>query len=369
MAKPAVLRRILAITAAVSILLLPGLMHAEGISLMGDEQYFFTTESTTEKATGDVTESEFSRFSQFYRLDWTKSLFPNLLFRLGGDYENDDTAGKFNTSGLSEVSSDKTERTIQPYLSVDLNDPFYKANLGYRVREVQTDGRWSEKIMIDQYDGLFRWQPTDLPLLTLNFNRIEIQDDPLTTDSTRDTVNVLSRYKYGDAGFQYAFTGLDTYNNIEDSGYLEKTHNGRVDYHRGFDFMNNHFDVNAAARMIQDSVDFTGTGSSAATVDRPAAEQGTPFYILHDTTPANNEPFELTLVEAGTPLTNINIGRGGGINPVSAGLSFGIPTEVETIYIQLENGESFPNLASPSQIADLPLLSGGIFTAVMTSWN
>ncbi len=216
MAKPAVLRRILAITAAVSILLLPGLMHAEGISLTGDLQYFFTTESTTEKATGDVTESESSRFSQLYRLDWTKSLFPNLLFRLGGNYTNDDTAGKFNTSGLPEVSSDLTERTIQPYLSVDLNDPFYRANLGYRVREVQTDSSTggTEKLMIDQYDGLFRWQPTDLPLLTLNFNRIEMQDDPLTTDSTRDTMNVLSRYKYGDARFQYAFTGGDTYDNI-----------------------------------------------------------------------------------------------------------------------------------------------------------
>lgn len=355
MAKPAVLRRILAITAAVSILLLPGLMHADEISLIGDEQYFFNTESTTVKATGDVTESESSRFSQLYRLDWTKSLFPNLLFRLGGNYENNDTASKINTSGLSEVSSDLTERTIQPYLTVDLKDPFYKANLGYRVREAQTDrsSGGTEKLMIDQYDGLFRWQPTDLPLLTLNFNRIEMQDDPLTTDSTRDVMNALSSYKYGDARFQYAFTGRDTYDNIEDSGYLEKTHNGRVDYHRGFDFMNNRFDVNAAARIIQDSVDFTGTGSSAATVDRPAAEQGTPFYILHDTTPANNEPFELTLVEAGTPLTSINIGRGGGINPVSAGLSFGIPTEVATIYIQLENGESFPNLASPSQIAEL----------------
>ncbi len=140
---------------------------------------------------------------------------------------------------------------------------------------------------------------------------------------------------------------------MQDSGYLTKTHNGRVDYNRGFDFMDNRFDVNAGARIIQNSAEFTGTGSSAATVDIPAAEQGTPFYILRDTTPANNEPFELTLVEASTPLTTINIGRGGGINPVSAGLGFGIPTEVATIYIQLENGESFPNLASPSQIAGL----------------
>ena len=355
MAKPAVLRRILAISAAVSILLLPGLMHADEISLTWGLEYLSTTGSTTDKATGDVTESESSHFTQLYQLDWTKSLFPNLLFRLGGNYTNDDTASKFNTSGLPEVSSHLTERTIQPYLSVDLRDPIYRANLGYRGREAQTDSSTggTEKLMVDQYDGLFRWQPTDLPLLTLNFERLEMHDDPLTTDSTRDDMNAQSRYTYGDARFQYAFTRRDIYNNLEDSGYLTKTHNGKVDYNRGFDFMDNRFDVNAGARIIQNSAEFTGSGSSAATVDIPAAEQGTPFYILHDTTPASNDPFELTLVEASTPLTTINIGRGGGINPVSAGLGFGIPTEVATIYIQLEDGQSFPNLASSSQIAGL----------------
>jgi hypothetical protein len=332
------------------------MLHADGVSLTGDLEYFFSSESTTVKATGNVIDTDFSRFTQLYRLDLDRQLYPNLQFRLGGTYENDDTASQIQLSDLPELSSDTTQRTIHPYLSVDLKDPIYRANLGYRTRDVRTTRTFSEAedFMVDEYSGFFSWRPTDLPQVNVNFSRTEQHDDPLTTDMTNDLLNALTRYTYRDFRFQYSFNGRDTYDNIEDSGNLTETHNGRVDYHRGFDYLDNRFDVNAAARIIQSSVEFTGTGSENQTVDTPAAEQGTPFYILNDSTPANNIPSDLLLVESGNPLTNINIGRGGGISPVSAGLSFGTPTEVVTIYIDLSDDvERFPDLASPSQIVGI----------------
>lgn len=350
------LMRILSITAAVVILLLPEPLHAEEVSLVGDLEYFLTTESSTNKATGNVTDTEFSRFSQLYRLDLSRQLYPKLLIRLGGNYENDDSTIKVDTFDLFEVTSDTTEKTIQPYVSVDLNDPLYRASLGYRTRDVQTTRSFGEgeSLMIDQYNGVFNWRPVDLPQLNVNYNRYEVHDDPLTTDSTNEALNALTRYNYRNFRFQYSYTGRDTYDNLADSGNLTQTQNGRIDYHRGFDYLNNRFDVNAAARFLQNNVKFTNAGNGEQTVDTPATEEGSPFYILNDSTPASNLPSELILVESGTPLTNINIGRGGGINPVSAGISFGIPTEVVTIYIQLsEDGERFPDLASPSQISDI----------------
>jgi hypothetical protein len=356
MAIQSALRRILSVTAAAVLLLLPELLRAEGVSLTGDLEYFFSTETTTVKATGNVTDTEFSRFSQLYRLDLDRQLYPNLQFRLGGTYENDDTASQIQVLDLPELSFDTTQRTIHPYLSVDLKDPIYRANLGYRTRDVRTTRTFveAEDFMIDEYTGFFSWRPTDLPQVNVNFSRTEMHDDPLTIDSTNDLLNALARYTYRDFRFQYSFNGRDTYDNIEDSGNLTETHNGRVDYHRGFDYLDNRFDVNAAARIIQSSVEFTGAGSADQTVDTPAAEQGTPFYILNDRAPASNIPSDLVLVESGSLLTSINIGRGGGISPVSAGLSFGTPTEVVTIYIELsEDFERFPDLASPSQIAGL----------------
>ncbi|MHB8790618.1 MAG: hypothetical protein ACYDBT_12120 [Desulfobulbaceae bacterium] len=355
MAKLSALRRILSVATSVVILLLPEPLHA-GVSLIGDLEYFFSTNTSTDKATGDVTDSEFSRFSQLYRLDLSRQFYPKLLFNLGGTYENEDTTSQVQAFDLPESSVDISERTILPYVSVDLNDPIYRANLGYRTRDVETSRSvgGDENLMINEYTGLFNWRPVDLPQFNVNYRRTEVQDDPLTIDSTNDVLNAITNYTYRDYRFQYSFNGRDTYDNIRDSGNLTESHNGRVLYHRGFEYLNNRFDVNAAARIIQSSVEFTGAGSGDETVDTPADEQGEPFYILNDATPASNEPFELVLVETGSPLTNVNIGRGGGISPVSTGLSFGISTEVVTIYISLsEDAERFPDLASPSQIAGI----------------
>ncbi|MDW7771684.1 MAG: hypothetical protein SCH71_02235 [Desulfobulbaceae bacterium] len=355
MAQPIALCRIFLLIAAGLILAIPALLHAEGISLVADLEYFLNNQNSTEKATGIVTDSELSRFTQLYRLDLTRAMYPNILIRLGGDYENDDNSSDVQISDQPEFSSDTTERTIRPYISVDLNNPLYRASLGYLTRDVETSRSFggSENFMMDEYRGLFSWRPVDLPLLNVTYQRTEIHDDPLTIDSTRDVMNVLTRYNYRDFRFQYTFSGRDTYDNLDDSGSLTQSHNGAVVYHRGFDYGYNRFDVNAAARIIQSSVEFSGTGSDQ-TVDTPAAESGTPFYILNDSPATSNEPFELNLVEGTTQLADINIGRGGGISPVSAGLSFAIATEMSTIYIQLsEDSERFPDLASPSQVAEI----------------
>jgi len=355
MAGRSVRKLTISLAAATAAFFLPILLHAEGVSLIADLEYFANSEQSTDKATGIVTDSDFSRFSQLYRLDLSRYLYPNLLVNLGGNYEYDDLTSEVQFSDIAGVlESDTTERTIRPYISVDLKDPIYRANLAYRTRDVKTTRSMvgTENLMVDEYQGVFNWRPVDLPLLNINYLRTEVQDDPLTIDSTRDVLNVLSRYYYRDFRFQYSFSGRDEKDNIRDSGSITRNHNAGVDYNRGLDIMNNRFDVSAAARILQSSLEFTGAAKENQTVDTPAAEQGSAFYILNDTPPTSNEPFELIEVDGGNPLTNVNIGRGGGISPVSAGLSFGVATDVEAVYIQLlEGGEDFPELASPSQVA------------------
>ena len=62
---------------------------------------------------------------------------------------------------------------------------------------------------------------------------------------------------------------------------------------------------------------------------------------------------EFTEVSGANPLNVVNIGRNGGFNRVSAGLNFGVQTEVDTLYILLEEDDQNPNLASPRQIASV----------------
>ncbi|MFO7604983.1 MAG: hypothetical protein R6W72_01595 [Desulfurivibrionaceae bacterium] len=332
---------------------MPDILHADGISLAADLRYFSSDSETTEKTTGNVSESESTRLTQRYHFDLTRRIYPNLKLGLGTSYMDEDATSRIRTSDLAGAESDRSETSISPYVNVRLTDPFYGLNMGYRSRDVRTDLNSGEtrKIMIDQYHGSFNWNPVDLPPVNLNFRRTELRDDPLTADSTVDTLSLNTRYKYRGYRFQYGFSGNDTYNHMNDSDIRSRSHNGKVDYARGFNYKEDRFNVNASARIVQRNAKFSRPGSS---VDISAAELGTPFYVLDDSLPTGNDPFEVVEVGAGSPLTDINIGRDGGINPVSAGLGFDNSTEVATIYIQLsEDTEVFPDLVSPSQIAEI----------------
>lgn len=347
--------QVLSIITGLLVIVLPGSLSAKEIALLADLEYFYTKENSTAKETGVVTDSEFSRFSQLYQLDINRFVYPNVIFNLGGYFERTDSTTKLNSSLDPELSADTDEKIIRPYMEVNLRNPLYKAGLAYRKRDTKTSGTFQpqETVTVDEYDAKLNWLPVELPLLNINFQRIELQDDPLTFDATRDTLTLTSKYYFKDFNFNYFYNRLDNFNNIEQSGNLLQTHNGSLRYSRWFGYKETRFDVNASAKYIYNTVKFTGSSADNA-VDTPAASPGSPFFILPDPSPTSNVPADLTEVSPGTPLSNVNIGIDGGTNPVSAGLSFETPTAVDTIYIQLSSDQdSFPNLASPNQVASV----------------
>jgi hypothetical protein len=341
----------LAFLACMATVAAPGLPRAEGIALLGDFEYFYTKENTTFKETGIVTDTEVSRLTQLYQLDVGRFVYPNLFVNLGGYFEQTDSEVTVDSPPEPQLSSDNTDKTIRPYMEVNLRNPLYRAGLAYRTRDTKSSGslRADESMTVDEYDAVLNWRPVDLPMLNLHYQRIEAVDDPLTFDTINETYSLASKYAYGDFAFHYLYNGFDTANNLDGTGSLTQNHNGGIAFNRGFDYRDNRFDVRASAKYIYNTVEFTGAG---AAVDTPADTSGSPFFILNDVPPTSNEPFELTRVDGSHPLTSVNIGINGGFNPVSAGLTFDVSTTVDTVYIQLSSDlDAFPNLASPSQVA------------------
>jgi len=355
MAKWVTCSRIFSLVAGILAIALPVGLQAEGISLVADFEYFNTKQNSIAKDTGMVTDPQFSRFSQLYQVDIGRFVYPNVYCNLGGSFEKTD----FDTKVKSPEPDDSydrnsKEKTIRPYMEVNLSNPLYKAGLGYRKRDTETSGtfRPKETITVDDYNANLIWRPVDLPLLNINYQNIKLQDDPLTFDATRKTLNLVSKYIYKDVSFHYSYNRFDSFDKIAQNGNLSNNHNGGLSFGRGFDFKNTRFDVRASAKYIYDTIEFTGANAASATVDTPAADLGRPFSILDDATPTSNEQADLKYVADGFPLTRVNIGRDGGTNPVSAGLSFSAFTEVDTIYLQLSSDlETFPNLASSAQVA------------------
>lgn len=354
MAKPLASRRSVSVIAAVMLTLFPQLLHAEGLTLLADFEYFSSTVNSIEKQTGIASDTESSRFSQLYQLDIQRNVYPNVAINLGGYFENEDRYVDLRTIDEPDFSSDSREKTIRPYAEVSLRTPLYRGSLAYRNRDAETSGsfRPTENFIVEEYDAVFNWRPVDFPLLNIHYLRTEAHDDPLTVDATRNLMSLMSKYLYKDFSFDYAYVGQESLDNISGTGNLSNNHNGRVLYSKGFNYNNNRIDVNAGAKVIYNTLEFTGADDSSSIVDTPTANPGSSFYILNDSPPVSNEPFDLTLVDNSNPLTNVNIGRGGGLNPVSAGLGFGVPTEVTTVYIQLsEDFDRYPDLASSSQIS------------------
>ena len=348
-----VVRRIISVSAAILAVLLPVLLHADGLSLLADFNYNYNKNVNTNKVSGSVTDSRSSRFSQLYQLDVDRFVYPYVKFNLGGYFVKDDVSSDSYTAGEPDSSADFSERAIRPYAEVRLLNPLYKGSLSYRRRDSETSGSSapSESLMVDNYGVVLNWRPIDLPVINFNYSHRESRNDPETFDSASDSMYLKGAYTYKDFAFRYVFSSQENFDNVTDNGNLNKTHTGDVLFSRGVEYKNNKFNIDAGARINYNTAERTGSDSSSI-VDAPASELGSPFYILNDYPPTSSEPFDLTLVNSSNPLSNVNVGRNGGLNPVSAGLGFGIPTAVETVYIGLsEDVDSFPGLASPNQVS------------------
>jgi len=325
---------------AVSAVCTPPPLLAEGISLLADLEYNNSDTETTNKLTGVVTNTDFDRLRQLYNLRLDKEIYPYLYISTGGIVELIERDLK-----SEGIKTENDERSMRPFGEINLTNPLYRAGFSYRTGETKNTGTTvaTTKDKFEEYSGLFNWRPQDFPVLNMNYSRILAHDEPLTRDTVNETFNLRSRYNYKDLLVDYTYNQVDTEEKIADTGSRTKTHNAGMQYAR--DFYNHRLSIDTGARLRVTTTKFTGGGE----VKIPTTSPGGSFYIANDANPENNVAADINR----GPLTAVNIGQGGGTNPVSVGLEFDSPTEVDTVYVLLVEDENDPSLATPAEIADV----------------
>lgn len=304
-------------------------VYADGINLYADFEYQNSTSETKNKDTGEVVESESSRFRQLYNLDIQKRIYPNIILRGGGIFELDNLR-----SFSAGVDSDIDERIIRPFVGLDLTNPVYTAGIGYRRTDIEESitGVQTTRDFRDEYNALLSWRPAGLPRSTLNYIRTETYDSLDTVDRIQDLLSFNTTYDWRRFFLNYTYSFNNVDNRITDFKTLDQAHTGRVDYSR--DFFNRRLSLNTSYRISYSSTEFPGTGTGTLPVFRSDGL----FSI--DSTPSDGPA-----LDSNTALFDGNLTASGGIDiglagdettQTNIGLDFGTPAIMDTLYVWVD---------------------------------
>ncbi|MFH1216989.1 MAG: hypothetical protein V1706_10865 [Pseudomonadota bacterium] len=325
---------VLLVAVLLQVVFLQSPLLADSLRFLTDLEYMNAKSDIKNKETGEKTEIDYSRFSQLYSLDLSKDLTPTLLFNGGGLFDLDSA-----DTDVDGVKTENKDRNIRPYAELQLSTPLLQAATGYRRTEFKETASFVDttRRYMDEYSGRVDWKPVDLPRVSLNYTHTLAHDEPLTTDTATDNLELRSKYIYRDFTFDYNHTDTNIQQDVTDFETLFTSDNGAVRY------MNSYADgkvsVSAATRYKQDKVEFTGKGERL--VD--TSVQGTSYYKLRET-----DDF--------IPGSLDNVNLLGTSGQVSVGLDFGSDTEVDTVYVVVkpENpADPADRQASPTEIANI----------------
>jgi hypothetical protein len=314
---------------------------AEGIRMTGELKYVNTENQTETKATGEETDSDHSRFSQFYNIELQKQIFPYVSFRSGLVLSR--RRGKTTTDDLR---TKRTDRNLAYFLELDLDNPTYGAGLTYRDSEDKTDGTnvADLKTFREEYFGSLHWRPEDRPEVSLNYRRTRAYDKPRTREIVSEFFTLASSYDYKNLALDYSYIRNDLDQRHTGSSSLEQAHDGRMHY---------------TTRILGDRVSVTGGSqltyraserSDGEDIRLSTAAPLGAFYLLDDSTPESNTVGEFTTVDLSNPLIDVDIGPSGPRNLVSFGVEFSSPTRTDTVYVLPLEDATDPSLASPAEI-------------------
>jgi hypothetical protein len=246
-----------------------------------------------------------------------KELFPFLDFRTGGLFEFIDAS-----SNTEESDTDFDETTKTYFAELNLDTPLYTAGTAYRRRELNDS--LTQKLSREEFTGLFRWRPVGFPLFDLDVDSTRTWNRDKTVDRNVDRLLFKSRYHYKGLAYDYSYTRNDSEEKFEDTGSLDQRHNAGVEYET--DFFSDRLQLTGSSKTIYQ----TQKPHSDTDIERPASPPGIKFVCTNDLDPNT----------CADPDAVINIGMGGSIPPVSVGLSFGFPTEVNKVHVLLDAEES-----------------------------
>ena len=110
----------------------PSRARADGVNFNSEHLYNYNKSDTTIKDTNQKISSTFTRFDQRYNLDISKTIYPYLVFAAGSFYEHDKS-----TSSSEGQDVDIIEKTLRPFVELNLNNPIYQAGIVYRKTRIR----------------------------------------------------------------------------------------------------------------------------------------------------------------------------------------------------------------------------------------
>lgn len=310
------------------------------INLFLQYDYLNTSSETTQKETGEVTESEFSRFTQLYNLKVSQDIYPNLNFKGGGIFKLDDS-----DTTTDEVDFNREERTIQPFLELNLNTPIISLGGGYRQTETKETSSISPTVreFVDQFHGNLNWRPVDFPRLAVFYTHTNFHDEPETVDVVNDILSSAIRYEYKKINLQYRYTRSNTEDRKEDFNTLNQSHTGRFGY--SHDLFDRKVNLTVGYRINYTSTEFSGIGAGTFPLSRAEGL----FSPDDDAGDALESRIALINGDLTTPISDIDIGLGGDeTKRISIGINLGVPRTVDTLFVWVDRRLS----TGPGSVAD-----------------
>lgn len=339
-----------------SVTISPQMLWADSLNLMTNLEYLVDNNSITDKATSETSDVENKTFWQTYNLDVQKDLFPNLSLSTGGAFEDN----KVDTD-IDGADTDRRENAIRPYVNLQLNSELLKATTGYNKSEIKLSGSEFEtsRRFTEEYLGSLEWKPVELPEVNFYFSHNLNYNDPNSTqdkiDRESDTYQLNTKYDYRKYQFDYTHTiGVDR-DLVTDYETTSNTDIGIVRYNDSF--QEGRFTLGGGIRIKRDEVEFSGSGDRLV----PTTSTGSSFYNLDDPPPATSN--SLNDFVYNLPLSNVNLLQDGAPQ-LSFGLDFGLPEDLDTIYVQLLPDTPLNNQATPSEVNGIQdLYSWSVFVS------
>jgi hypothetical protein len=196
---------------AVIILFFHSSVFADGFRGFADLNYS-RTESSEEAG-----ETTFDEFTQNYYLGLTKQTTPKLAYSLFLRTSLTDSS----FTAINGRTVDSYDRSVEPNVDINLSNPVYSVNLGYRhtARWYSTGLSLSDEIRntTEYYYSRVSLKPVDLPDLTLQADRRKDYDDlsPKTKDTTTTTYTGTSGYQFTYRDYSLAYNAFYKHSETE----------------------------------------------------------------------------------------------------------------------------------------------------------
>lgn len=309
---------------ATGVLQLPANARAGSVNLSAGFEYTGSESESENQITGENTETSSAIHRQRYNLNFSRNIYPYLVFSGGSNFRIDNTDFKFN-GGRTEVENS----SIRPHLELKLANPFILTGIGYQNSEN------SQKIAGDPkttrssttYFTYLSLRPDQWPELDLRYSRTDRTSDPETIDSVEDRVIVHSKYNFDNTYIDYTFTQNENEDRKNDFRTTSRSHNGKIRYNQGY--LDGKVSINTGYWFNLSETDLEGSGSALV----PRLRSGSLFSL--DLTPEDGPALGSIsgLIDGNkTTPTSLDIGLAGDETTLTnIGVDLGFSSAVDTI--------------------------------------